>query len=161
MGKLMFNGVDYTGGGGGSGATQLSQLTDVNISNIQDGQVLKYSYEEHAWVNADEEGGGGGGSGVVFVELTQSEYDALSTEEKNNGTFYVISDSGKVLTGTLEAGHTSITFSDSAIKANSMIDVQTSILGVCPIGADDSTVGTITFYFNSQATDMNVKVVVT
>ena len=126
MGKLMFNGVNYTGGGG-SGASSISQLSDVNITNIQNGQILKYDSNNHEFINADETGGGG----------------------------------GTVLTGTLEAGHTSITFTNSAIGVNSMIDVQTSILGVCPIGADDSTVGTVTFYFNSQSVDMGVKVVIT
>ena len=35
---------------------------------------------------------GGGGGGTDHRTLTQAEYDALSTEEKNNGTIYLISD---------------------------------------------------------------------
>lgn len=36
-------------------------------------------------------------SGVLSRELTQAEYDALSTEEKNNGTIYYISDGDNLM----------------------------------------------------------------
>ena len=37
-------------------------------------------------------GGGGGTGDANYEELTQVEYDALTTEEKNNGTMYFITD---------------------------------------------------------------------
>lgn len=42
------------------------------------------------YVNGNKIGGGGGNSNMQ--ELTQEEYDALTTEEKNNGTVYYITD---------------------------------------------------------------------
>lgn len=49
-----------------------------------------------AILDAIQEGGGGGGApsddNASIVEITQAEYDALSTEEKNNGKIYSITD---------------------------------------------------------------------
>ncbi len=63
--------IAYTGsggGGGGGGATSLNELSDVNISNPQDGEVLKYSAGE--WANGtDATGGGGGGGASNFTDL--------------------------------------------------------------------------------------------
>lgn len=43
------------------------------------------------YINGNKTGGGGGGNSNMR-ELTQAEYDALTTEEKNNGTVYYITD---------------------------------------------------------------------
>ena len=44
---------------GQSGVDELQELTDVRISNLQDGQVLKYDTTTHKWVNAEETPGTG------------------------------------------------------------------------------------------------------
>ena len=64
--------IAYTGsgggGGGGGGASSLNELSDVNISNPQEGEVLKYSAGE--WSNGtDATGGGGGGGASDFTDL--------------------------------------------------------------------------------------------
>ena len=99
--------------------SDLEDLEDVNITNIQDGQIIKYNATSQTWVNADDEGGtelpvpttadigkslvvesdGQGGTQYAYdinscVELTQAAYDALTSEEKNNGSIYQISDKG-------------------------------------------------------------------
>ena len=131
----------------------LNTLSDVNITSPANGNSLVYDEATGKWINGE------GGGGLEVVELTQAEYDQLTPEEKNNGKMYLVNDAGKILTGTLEANTTSITFNDAAIKSNSMIDVYTTIFGANPTAAT-SSVGTVTLYFNSQATDMGVKVVV-
>ena len=136
---------------------KLSKLGDIDFTTTApvDGNALVYDETNDVWVP----GAGGSGGGLEVVVLTQAEYDILSTAEKNNGKMYLVNDTGKVLEGTLEAGSTSITFDDAAIKSNSMIDVYTTIFGANPTAAT-SSVGTVTLYFNSQATDMGVKVVI-
>lgn len=57
---------------GGTGASDLEDLGDVNITNPTDGQALVYDATNQEWVN-----GTGGGGNTDYVELTQAEYDAL------------------------------------------------------------------------------------
>ena len=49
-----------TSSGGGGGASALSDLTDVDLTNIADGQILKWDATNSKWVNANESGGGSG-----------------------------------------------------------------------------------------------------
>lgn len=136
---------------------KLSKLGDIDFTTTApvDGNALVYDETNDVWVP----GAGGSGGGLEVVVLTQAEYDILSTAEKNNGKMYLVNDTGKVLEGTLEAGSTSITFDDAAIKTNSMITPYTTIAGVDAIAATSSS-GTLTLYYNSQATDMGIKVVI-
>ena len=91
---------------------KLSKLGDIDFTTTApvDGNALVYDETNDVWVP----GAGSGGGGLEVVELTQAEYDILTPEQKNNGKMYLVNDAGKVLTGTLEAGHTSITFNDAA-----------------------------------------------
>lgn len=64
---------------------------------------------------------------------------------------------GVTLTGTLTAGQTTITLSSMAITANSTLDFYTDVFGINPTSVSVST-GSVTLTFESQATDINVKV---
>lgn len=66
---------------------------------------------------------------------------------------------GTSVTGTLSAGSTSITLSNSAITTSSEIDIYTSIYGVSPESVTLAA-GKITLTFITQKTSMTVKVVV-
>ena len=59
MGKIIYNGIDC---GGGSGGGAVSDLTDVELTNLADGEILKYNASLQKWLNAVESGGGGGGN---------------------------------------------------------------------------------------------------
>lgn len=48
--------VMYGGGSGGGGVAAISDLTDVELSNLSDGQILKYDSTSQKWVNDDESG---------------------------------------------------------------------------------------------------------
>lgn len=61
------------------------------------------------------------------------------------------------LEGTLTAGQTSITFSDSIINANRTIDYYTGVYGVIATSITVAS-GNVVFTFTAQATDMSVKV---
>lgn len=61
------------------------------------------------------------------------------------------------LTGTLTAGTTTITLTDSAITTDSTFDFYTSIYGVSPTNVSVAA-GSITLTFDAQKTDMNVEV---
>lgn len=52
--------VDVGSGGGGGGSSTFAGLTDVSLSNLQNGQVPKYNSTSGKWENANESGGSGG-----------------------------------------------------------------------------------------------------
>lgn len=75
-------------GGGGGGSSTLEGLTDVNISDPTNNQVLKYDAASDKWVN-----GAGGGSSGDHITLTQAEYDALvDAGTVDPDAFYFITD---------------------------------------------------------------------
>lgn len=103
-GLIKIIGVKY-GSGGGSGASSVSELTDVELNNLSDGQILKYDATNEKWVNADGSGGGSGDSyeetelytgTTIVTNVTLSEsfkiFDALSVRygfTYSGRTYYV------------------------------------------------------------------------
>ena len=71
-----------------SSASSIDTLTDVNLTNLTNGQILKYNSTSQEWENANESGGG-----TAADELTLSEYNALTTEQKNDGMIRFIPES--------------------------------------------------------------------
>ncbi len=48
-------------------------------------------------LNGIEYAGSGGTGNTITIEITQAEYDALPSEQKNNGTLYVITDAPSIV----------------------------------------------------------------
>lgn len=70
--------LGISGGASGSGgATKLSELTDVYISGISDGQALVYSSISNRWINSNIETSGNGGSGDLSGYLTTADAQKL------------------------------------------------------------------------------------
>lgn len=65
---------------GGSSVSALDDLSDVDITTPTVGQILKYGGTSTGWVNDDESGG------LTPVELTYAQYQALTSEQKNDPT---------------------------------------------------------------------------
>lgn len=66
-------------GGGGSGSSTLSGLTDVDISNPTNGQTLVYNATSGKWEN-----GAGGSGGALVVHMSRLEEE---TGEYSAGTY--------------------------------------------------------------------------
>lgn len=125
-------------------------------------------------MNEIPSGGGGGdytaGTGIDITDGAISvDIDSDSTGfvvyDKENGTIglsaalkaQIANNTPVILTATLTAGQTSLTFTNAAIKTTSVIDIYTSAYGIAPTDATSST-GTLTFTFDAQAEDMVVEV---
>lgn len=63
----------------------------------------------------------------------------------------------KILSGTLTAGQTTVSFNDSAIQEDSLIDIYTDVFGVDPTDISYSP-GLLSLIFETQDTDVGVKV---
>jgi len=86
-------------GGGGS----ISDLTDVNLTNLSNGQILKYNSTTQKWENANESGGSGN---LSAQEITYAQWQALTEEQKMAEVEYHIIDypDGAVFPLTVENG---------------------------------------------------------
>lgn len=133
-------------GGGGGGASSIADLTDVDISGTpQGGSVLKYNALEGKWTPGDDAGN------------VQSDWDETNP---SSGAYILhkptIPAASTILTGTLTAGQTSISFTDTSITSNALISIYTS--------ADEWYISrsisgtTLTIIFDEQASDMTVTV---
>jgi len=73
------------------------------------------------------------------------------------GAIKKISDDLEIITGTLSAGDTSITFTDNNITADSIFDFYSSVYGVNPITVTvNVSAHTLTLTFKAQSIDMTV-----
>ena len=67
------------------GSSTLAQLTDVNLTNLSDEQIIKYNSTTQKWENTDA-----GGSDIVH--LTKAEYDALPDTKLSDNKIYMLED---------------------------------------------------------------------
>ena len=109
----------------------------------------------------------GGGQGIIAASIVSynNTVSGLSASNVQNALDEVVSllpvSNSEKKSNILTAGSTSvqITFTDQTIGANTLIDVYTSIYGVNPLTVSTTT-NTVVLTFDSQASDMNVVVVV-
>ena len=142
-------------------ASSSTKGNEVNIDavTLSDGQTLKYDATSGEWVNASV-----GGTTVVANPSGTATADLVKLQVGNN--IYGIPSGGggsaswTDVTGTLTAGSTSITLSDSSIETTSTIDFYTNEFGVNPTAVSVST-GSVTLTFEAQSTDLGVKIRVT
>lgn len=92
----------------------------------------------------------------VFAVVVSTNQDDIFVLERSVNTGVKL-DYIAELTGTLTAGQTTLTFTDSNIQSDSVIDYYTSIFGVNPTNAVVTT-GQIVLTFDAQESNMNVKV---
>lgn len=176
---------------GSGGITTLRGLTDVTLSSLSNGQVLKYNYSSAKWVNGYSNMSELGD--IVLTSPTDKQvlmYDSTSSKWVNGtnslndlgnvdittpangqvlkynnatGNWENANESGggggsyTDVTGTLLAGNTTVTITDSVITTTATFDFYTDTYGVNPTNISVST-GSITLTFEEQASDVIVKV---
>lgn len=75
--------------GGGSGASTVADLTDVELTNLVDKQVLRYNATTQKWENAT--------AALSIVDITQTDYNLLTPTEKSDPTiiYHIIDGEGE------------------------------------------------------------------
>jgi hypothetical protein len=120
------------GSGGGQGNVEsITDLSDVSISNLTSGQVLKYNGT--VWVNSeDSTGGGGGGGATTLDQLTDVVLSSPTTNQiiQYNGTTWV-NTSLPTLVTSITAG-TGISISASTGNITITNSVATPALSALP-----------------------------
>lgn len=98
---------------------------------------------------------------IISVEANPQDASTESlTKIEIGGTVYSISgDSATVLTATLSAGSTSLTFSNAAITTTAMYDVYADKYGLTPTDITITT-GQAVLTFEAQSVNVSVKLVI-
>ena len=187
----------------------VSDLSNVVIASLANGDILQYNSTSQKWENVakanavTENSSALVESGAVFtavnttqtiiapVEKTSSASQAYSIGKQliYNGVIYDViapiaaNDTltvgtniqaaddivtelagkepiSKILTQTLAAGSTSVTFTDAAITADCFVQIMTSQAGLNWTAIDDSTLGTLIITFPAQSSPVSVKLII-
>ena len=144
----------------------MATIGDKPITDFDDGS--QYLDENSLFAMAYPKDGGYASGKISAGALgegmgTQVNFSSLHTRNKNlfgaiNELAAASNTIGVAVSGTLEAGETSITLSSSYIHTDSTIDVYTTEFGVNPT---DMTVseGSVILTFDEQASDLGVRII--
>ena len=145
------------GGGGGGGATTLGELSDVVITNPQNGQALIYNSGTGMWVNGAGGGGGGGGS-VTSVGLSvPTGFDISGSPITSSGTLALSFASGYSLplTADVNKGVTAYGWGDHAQAGYALAS---NVYSKTDADAKFMTIAAFENLFNALASDGTTKV---
>lgn len=136
--------------------SDLSDLSDVDLTNLQNGMTLKYNSGTLKFE-----------AGVLYIEILQADYDQLTYDQKHNGIPYFITDGHGAaslpsyvdLTDILLAGNTTLTIQSPYITTAGTYDIYTD--PEVPYISKVITTGQIVITFDEQSSDLAVKVRIT
>ena len=144
----------WENGTGGGGVSSLDDLSDVEIDTPSNGQVLRYNTLDSEWQNI-----------TLINDSTTSGSTVWSSNKTNTEIATVASsvatkeDAPTILTSTLSAGSTSLTFSNAAITTTAMYDVYADKYGLTPTDITITT-GQAVLTFEAQSSNVSVKLVI-
>ena len=83
--------MDEVEAGGGGGSSTLAGLTDVDLDNLADGQILVWDDTNSKWVNANNQGSGGSGNSYEKTSLyTATQVESLISLSQSMANFDLI-----------------------------------------------------------------------
>ena len=141
----------WENGTGGGGASSLDDLSDVEIDTPSNGQVLRYNTLDSEWQNM-----------TLISDSTTSGSTVWSSNKTNTEITSAVAtkeDAPTILTSTLSAGSTSLTFSNAAITTTAMYDVYADKYGLTPTDITITT-GQAVLTFEAQSSNVSVKLVI-
>lgn len=137
----------WENGTGGGGVSSLDDLSDVEIDTPSNGQVLKYNTLDSEWQN------------MTLISDSTTSGSTVWSSNKTNSELASKEDAPTILTSTLSAGSTSVTFSNAAITTTAMYDVYADKYGLTPTDITVTT-GQAVLTFDAQSSNVSVKLVI-
>lgn len=137
----------WENGTGGGGASSLDDLSDVEIDTPSNGQVLRYNTLDSEWQN------------MTLISDSTTSGSTVWSSNKTNSELASKEDAPTILTSTLSAGSTSLTFSNAAITTTAMYDVYADKYGLTPTDITITT-GQAVLTFEAQSSNVSVKLVI-
>lgn len=137
----------WENGTGGGGSSSLDDLSDVEIDTPSNGQVLRYNILDSEWQN------------MTLISDSTTSGSTVWSSNKTNSELESKEDAPTILTSTLSAGSTSLTFSNAAITTTAMYDVYADKYGLTPTDITVTT-GQAVLTFEAQSVAVSVKLVI-
>ena len=137
----------WENGTGGGGVSSLDDLSDVEIDTPSNGQVLRYNTLDSEWQN------------MTLINDSTTSGSTVWSSNKTNSELASKEDAPTILTSTLSAGSTSLTFSNAAITTTAMYDVYADKYGLTPTDITVTT-GQAVLTFEAQSSNVSVKLVI-
>lgn len=137
----------WENGTGGGGTSSLDDLSDVEIDTPSNGQVLRYNTLDSEWQN------------MTLISDSTTSGSTVWSSNKTNSELESKEDAPTILTSTLSAGSTSLTFSNAAITTTAMYDVYADKYGLTPTDITVTT-GQAVLTFDAQSSNVSVKLVI-
>lgn len=134
--------------GGGGGTTVIANPSDAATDDLVKLQVANTIYGIEAGTNVVANPSGTASGDLNSIQIGSTIYDIPTGGGGGSWTD---------VTGTLTAGQTTLTLTNSAITTNSTLDFYTDTFGVNPTNVTVTT-GSVTLTFEEQADDIEVKV---
>jgi len=132
----------------------LADLTDTAISSPTNGQALVYNSTTQKWENTTPVNSLSGLSDANISSASDKnilQFNSTSNKWENKALY-------KKLTATLTAGSTTLTFTDSSIVATSLVKLFSA--EELDYESATSSVGSVTFTFEAQASDVSFTLLV-
>ena len=149
---------DYSTSKWVNGKDSLSNLSDITITTPTDKQTLMYDNATSKWVNGTTNLGDLGNVVITTPANNQVlKYNSTTSRWENANESGGGGGSYTEVTGTLLAGNTTVTITDSAITPTATYDFYTDVYGINPTNVNILT-GSITLTFEEQSSDVLVKV---
>lgn len=131
-----------------------SSNVETEINNLKSSRLNTYASDASEWDTTPTSGSNKPvTSGGVYAE-TSALYTVVSNLDTGK------EDKPTVLTATLAANSTQVTFTNAAITADCSISIMTTKAGLNWTAIDDSTTGTLIITFPAQSTPTGVKLII-
>lgn len=145
-----------TNNGGSGGASALSGLTDVDLTNIADGQILKWDATNSKWVNANESSGSSGHTYSTTEQVVGTWIDGKTLYEITVSRGFSANEEYQIATGINEMFLTNVMFDYSPGRRFSEFYISTSSVSSCRSLYIETNNGTSTATWQSNTASNNV-----
>lgn len=113
----------------------LNSITDVTITNAEDGQVLKYDEDAGGWINGADAGAGGGQDAGTLDGLDSSQFVRSDADDTLSGNY--------TFSGEITTNKTSGTVLNVSGGGNARFGNDVSIINDATVGGDLTVTGNV------------------
>lgn len=143
-------------GEGGGGSSTLAGLDDVDLNNLQDGQIIKWDATNQKFVNANESGGSSSHTYSTTEQVVGTWIDGKTLYEITVSRAFSANETYQIATGINEMFLTNVMFDYASGRRFSEFYISTSNVSSCRSLYIETNNGTSTATWQSNTASNNV-----